>query len=167
MKKYTLIFIGIISLATLSGCTSNQVALTVYSNPSGAVIHTASGTAGYSPATLYYSISDNDRKQGYLRINWIGAKWVSGASSIQKTLTIPLSRGNNQSFVLQRPNVKGYATDAQFSLQVQTLRAQQAQARAAQEQVAATKKAANDAYWQNTQRNRELQNLNSYIRYGY
>ena len=44
---------------------------------------------------------------------------------------------------------------------------QQRQAAAAEANPRANRKAADDAFYQNLQRNNQLQNINNYLRYGY
>jgi len=70
----------------------------------------------------------------------------------------------------QFPNGDGYATDAQFALQVQNSNYQR-------RQVEAAELSANSAVYQNIQdmnrnnhlqqQNYQLQNINNYLRYGY
>ena len=167
MKKFSLFINSVVFMIIMTGCGSNQIALTVYSNPSGAIITTSNSNNGYAPTTLYYTIDETSRKQGYIQTNWIAARWVSGASTYVNGLRLYLSRGNNQTYTFQRPNVKGYEKDAQFAIKLQTLRVQQAQLAAMRAQAAAAKRAADDAYWANWRRNQELSSINSYLRYGY
>ncbi|MFT6779867.1 MAG: cation transport regulator ChaB [Paraglaciecola sp.] len=146
MKGQRIIYLTIIGF--LSGCTSSGYGVTYNTEPSGASIICNGINKGYSPVRLNYSPNKENKKHGSMNTVPCKAIWSSGASENFST-TWDLNKfpdGVRQT--LPRPNVSGYAQDANFALQVQSMKAQQNQADAAQSQ-------ANTAAWQAIEQQRK------------
>lgn len=133
------------------GCSS-RYSITYNSNPTGASIVCNGINYGYSPVTLYYDLSDYDKKHKELRTVHCAAYWISGAIENYSTTWDLDKFPEGVMQTVQRPNMSGYEQDMQFSLQVQQMKAQQAQADAAQQQ-------ANQQALQNM--NQSIQNMNN------
>jgi len=140
----------ILSLSVLIGLTScasgsRQYRVTFDSTPQGASLICNGKNWGYTPITLYYD--EKVKTQPSLNVSNCSANWSSGArQNYPSNLTIYPQGGTN--IALPRPNVAGYAQDANFALQVQSMKAQQKQADAAQRQ-------ASTAAWQAIEANRQ------------
>lgn len=159
-RKFKSIIIGSLGILLLSGCSS-KYPVTFDSTPQGASLVCDGKNWGYTPKTLYI---DKEKLQGIssLPVN-CSANWVSGVSKNYPT-NIPLDRfPNGASAVAQRPSGDGYATDAQFALQVQNSNYQRRQAQAAEDSAYQQRRNANA----NRRQARELNNVNNYLRYGY
>lgn len=114
----------------LSGCASNQYAVTFDTNPQGATLICDGQNFGYTPVTLYY-----DKKNitsGTMNVSNCSAVWSSGASG-QYPYYLQVYESGGSKITLPRPNVAGYSQDAEFALKVQNLRANQKAANAAQQ----------------------------------
>lgn len=112
----------------VSGC-AQQLAVTYYSDPPGAVLYeTPTNTRfGYTPFTLYYKVSDAERKEGRKRLYGTTVKWISGASASYSYIDADLNRfGYNQSVRFTRPdNVPGREADERFAFDLSNQRTQQ------------------------------------------
>ncbi len=160
-----ILMIGSIGII-LSGCAS-KYGVEFSSNPSGASLVCDGENWGYTPMWLYYD--ESVKEQSTINVSSCGAYWISGAkTSYPSNLKIFPEGGTT--ITVQRPNVPGYEKDAQFALQVQSMKYQQRQAQAAES-------AASSAAYQNIQntnrnyqlqqQNNQLNNINNYLRYGY
>lgn len=167
-RKIKMLIVGIIGMI-FSGCAS-KYSITYNTNPTGASIICNGTNEGYSPVTLYYQPDENNKKSGTMRTTPCSAYWVSGTrKNFSNTWDLnKFPDGVMQT--LQRPNVAGYEKDAQFALQVQSMKYQQRQAQAAESSASS----ARTQNYQNQQRNyqlqqqnNQLQNINNYMRYGY
>jgi len=125
------------ALATV-GCAT-QASLTVDSQPPGAYL-TEKGTGkvyGVSPVTIVYDskmLANFRRADGCYRVKGFEAQWVSGATSSLEVIT--LCGASNGAYNITFSRAAGYPDlekDLQFALQLQSIRAQQQQARAAQD----------------------------------
>ena len=123
----------------LGACTST-LKVTYQSDPPGASLFQNGQLMGYTPYTLQYQLSDDDRRQGVKLLQGTSVKWASGASANVPNLTANLTQfGLTQHFTFQRPDVPGRETDMQFALELQKLAImrQQAQAQSLQAQAQA------------------------------
>jgi hypothetical protein len=157
--NYKVFTSGFILLVILSGCSS-KYPVTFDSTPQGASIICNGTNWGYTPKTLYYTPSKNS---GNLNISQCSANWVSGVSRNYSTSFSMTQFPNGVRQTLQRPRGDGYATDAQFALQVQNSNYQKRQAQAAEDSAYQQRRNANA----NQQQSYQLQNINNYMRYGY
>jgi len=126
--------------AALIGC---QASLTIFSQPEGAYLtEPETGTAyGVAPAIVFYdskALSNYKRADGCYYVKSIEAHWVSGA--IKNSGPIRLRGPSDGSYNMTIPRPSAYPDldrDLQFALQLQSIRAQQQQAYAAQQAAAA------------------------------
>lgn len=149
MKKstYTKMTVTVAALL-LAGCSSNYM-VTFDSNPRGATLLCSGTNWGYTPINLYYD--ESVKKQSTINVSSCSAHWVSGATaSYPSNLTI-FPQGAT-TITLPRPNVEGYATDANFALQVQNLQYQKRQAEAAESAAYSAAAAASAAETSNNKR---------------
>jgi len=130
-----LLFASVVSL--LAGCASNQYAVTYDSTPGGAEVFCSGKSYGYTPVTLYYTLDEQTKKNGVLRTSSCGIKWVSGAVGSSNTVFDLKQFPNGVITTTPRPNEPNAQVDHQFALQLQSVRAQQAQAQAASDAAAA------------------------------
>jgi len=148
-----LIFTGI-CVSFLSGCARNNVQVTFYSDPSGSTLYYGNKNYGFAPRSLWYPISEEDKKQGRTRIATPSARWVSGAVAESVSLDLDLTRGYMWNHTIQRPvGVSGVEKDYQFSLELERTHAMQRQAAAQEAQAAAQQR---QAAAQEAQRNKLL-----------
>lgn len=136
-------WLAIITTMLLSGCAS-QLQLTYHSDPAGAVLYSQGQRVGYTPKTLYYQVSDEDKKRGFLILANTRVQWASGATAEAKSVRADISRyGLSQQMTFQRPTgVPGREADTRFALELERTRAMQRQAEAHQEQAAALQRQA-------------------------
>ena len=161
-----IILISSFSLLIISGCSS-KYAVTFDSQPQGASLVCSGKNWGYTPTTLYYD--EKVKEQSTLDISECSANWVSGAKKTYSSAMTIYPDGGTHTTV-NRPNVKGYAQDANFALQVQTMKYQRQQAQAASESAYQQRRNANanrQQAYQLQQQNYQLQQMNNYVRYGY
>lgn len=154
-KRLITVFLAIITVM-VSGCAT-QAHLTVMSQPEGAFI-TEKGTGrsyGTAPVTLFYEravLLNNKAPDGCYLVKGFDARWVSGASASLEVVRLCGSDVGNYNISFNRDSAQaGLDRDLQFALQLQTLRVQQQQAKAAQD--AAT--AALFSAWANTQKTQQ------------
>lgn len=159
--------IGTIGIFIFSGCSrTNLYSITYNSSPEGASVICNGISKGYTPVSLEYDLDTRDedlKKTESLRTQLCSAKWISGITKNYSQTWDLKKFPNGVMQTLQRPDGEGYEKDAQFALQVQQMKVQQAQARAIQH-------AADDARWnninqsiQNTNQNLQIQQLNNSI----
>jgi hypothetical protein len=130
-----LLFCGVL---LLSGCATNQVRVTYYSDPNGAALYEGQKALGYTPFTLIYPISPQDKARGYVSLSPTKVVWASGASATVQSRIAELSKGTNFHLVFMRPDVPGRDVDLNFALQLERNRILQEQANAQRDQ----------AFWQ-------------------
>jgi len=135
MIDYKIIIITILSVFSF-GCATHAT-LVVYSQPEGAQITEIETKTmfGFSPAFIAYSkesLNMNKDINGCFIIKGLEARWVSGAISSVNPIKLCGSNTNQYNITLIRdmelPNIE---KDLNFALKVQSIRAQQAQAKAA------------------------------------
>lgn len=133
MNKPHLLLIGYL----LSGCAT-QATLTVNTWPEGAVVSEL-GTGrfvGESPAVSYYNLNSKSPKNaaGCYLVKGFRAQWQSGAvGATQETITLCGPSTGDYNITVQRPQVGGLDRDQNYAVQKQMLRAQQQQAKSAQD----------------------------------
>jgi hypothetical protein len=130
MKDQKLIYLFLISF--LSGCASSGYNITYNTEPGGASVICDGTNKGYSPVTLIYSPNKETKKLGAMKTSPCTAVWSSGA---RETFTNTWDLNKFPDGVMQtlpRPNVDGYAQDAEFALKVKQMKNQQAQAQRAE-----------------------------------
>lgn len=66
-------------LVALSGCAKNYVGVTYETDPPGAVIFKDGEPLGYSPHTINYDLSEEEKASGTKNIPGVVALWYSGA----------------------------------------------------------------------------------------
>ena len=105
----------------LSGCASKNLSVTYDSDIKGAALTCDGKNMGYTPVTLHYTLTKEQRENGYLYIIPCQARWISGAwtGNYRNTLINLKSNGYNQKITYTRPNDTGLETDMQFSMQLQ------------------------------------------------
>ncbi len=128
--------VGIL-LIFLSGCAT-QSTLNIYSQPIGAYITEVgtSTTYGITPTVAYYNVLDllrHKQPDGCYLVKGFTAKWVSGATSTMSPIRICGSTTGTYNITLSRDSSHpDLEKDLTFAMQVQTMLAQQQQAKAAQ-----------------------------------
>ncbi len=134
MKGLAAVFL----IATIVGCATPGVRITVTSSPDGAYITSEGGVTGLVPVVAFWDKKTLDGlgrdANGCLLLQGFTATWVSGAAT-----TVPILRHCDKgtdgyySFVMARDmNAPGLDKDLQFALQVENARVQKQQADAAQ-----------------------------------
>jgi hypothetical protein len=122
----------IFTISTLLASCASNYGVTYDSEPRGASLICGGINQGYTPTTLYYKLSEENKKSGTLNTVPCHAIWISGASD-NFSSSFSLSQfPNGVMNTLQRPNVEGYTQDAQFALQVENMKTQKRQAAAAE-----------------------------------
>jgi hypothetical protein len=139
---YTHSLILLSLVVTLSGCAT-QASLAVFSQPEGAYL-TEKGTGkvyGVAPARVVYdskALSNFKGADGCYRVKGFEARWVSGATASLDPITLCGSSTGAYNITFSRaPTYPDLERDLQFALQLQSIRAQQQEARAAQDAAAA------------------------------
>lgn len=132
-----------VAVSLLAGCAST-LRVAYDSDPSGAVLYQGQQKLGYTPYTLTYQVSEEDKKRGYKSLMGTSVRWASGATAEVTSLKADLNQyGLSQSFTFQRPDgVPGRETDVRFSLELERTHAMQRQAAAQEEQAVAQRRQA-------------------------
>ena len=127
-------------VAFLTGCATHST-LTVLSQPSGAYITEAgTGTAyGVTPVVISYdakALSAHKNASGCYLVKGMNATWVSGVTtSSEPTLRLCGSSTGTYEILLSRNmNAEGLDKDLDFAMRQSAVKAQNAQARAANSQ---------------------------------
>ena len=130
-----LLFCGILFLA---GCATNQLQLTIYSDPPGATIYQGEKVLGYAPLNVRVNEPPEDQKSTIIKVSDAKAVWASGVSRSLKYINLDRSKFTRFQFTFVRPDVPGREIDVNFALQLERNRILQQQAQAQQDQ----------AFWQ-------------------
>ena len=143
MKLSITLTLTAVALSLLAGCAST-LNVTYNSDPPGAVLYQGQQRFGYTPYTLQYSVSKEDKERGYKVLVGTSVRWASGATAEVNSLTTDLNRyGFSQQFTFQRPNgVPGRETDERFSLELDRTQSMNRQAAAQEAQAAAQRRQA-------------------------
>jgi hypothetical protein len=120
----------------VSGC-ANNLAVTYYSDPPGAVLYAGERRVGYTPQVLYYQVTEDDMKKGTKSLQGTRVVWTSGATASIPNLNANIvNNGKNHSYTFLRPNVPGRETDAKFALELDKVKIMQQTADAASQAAA-------------------------------
>jgi hypothetical protein len=132
-----------LALCLLSGC-AGTLNVTYDSDPPGAVLYQGQQRVGYTPYTLRYQVSDEEKTRGYKVLAGTSARWMSGAVAEVSSLEVDLKRyGYSPRYTFRRPaDVPGREADERFSLELERTRAIHRQATAQEEQAAAQRRQA-------------------------
>lgn len=143
MKLPIAVIVTGVCVSLLAGCAST-LKVTYDSDPPGAILYQGQQKFGYTPYTLQYQVSKEDKKQGYKTLLGTSVRWASGATAEVSFLTADLKRyGLSQLYTFQRPDeVPGRETDVRFSLELYRTQAIQRQAAAHEELAAAQRRQA-------------------------
>lgn len=116
MSKAALI---LMSVVCLTGCVSNDYLVTYASKPMGAQVYCEGIARGYAPVTLMYKLNDEVRKQGVLRTQSCGFKWVSGVTAAaNREFDLQEFPDGVTTFAI-RPDEPNAHIDHSFALQLQ------------------------------------------------
>ena len=103
------------------GCASN-LRVTYYSDPPGALLYQGEQRWDYTPFTLQYKITEENKRLGYVVLRGTQVRWASGASASIEGLRAYLNVGRNQQFTFIRPqNFPGREIDIQFVLELEKI----------------------------------------------
>ena len=118
-KMYKLKYLMILAvLAIASGCSSNQYAVTIDSNPRGAEVFCNGQSYGYAPVTRYFKLDEATKNSGYLRTCQWGLRWVSGATASVNNVYNLNEFPNGVIWTTPRPNAPNAHVDHSFALQL-------------------------------------------------
>ncbi len=106
-------------IVLLSGCAGNQVLVTYYSNPTGALFFKGQKVVGYTPVTIEYDVQPGTEKERHLNLQGAKVVWASGASITIDSLDLVQGQGANFYFTFIRPNVPGREIDFNFASELQ------------------------------------------------
>ena len=128
-------FLAPVLLSILVGCVTSGVTVTVTSTPDGAYITSGNpAVSGIVPVTAFWDkqvLKRNDK--GCFELQGFTARWASGAITQVPVLQHCGEPDGNYTFNMARDmNSPDFDKDLQFALQVQAVRAQNAQATASQ-----------------------------------
>lgn len=143
---------ALLLVVTITGCATPGISLTVTSSPDGAYITSGGAVSGIVPVEAFWDKQQLERSSrdanGCFLLGGFTARWASGAVTEVPVLRHCGKTNGHYNFVMPRNmNSPGLDQDLQFSLQVQAIRAQNAQAAAAQSAAAAAQSAAFAALW--------------------
>lgn len=116
----------------MSGC-ANTLMVTYISDPPSATLYANNTNFGYTPVTLKYQVTEEERKIGRLNIQGPSVQWASGAKASVPSINVDLNIGYNQQFTFNRPaDHPNREEDVRFALELQRLEIMERQARAQQ-----------------------------------
>lgn len=116
--------------STIVGCSTPGVRLTVTSEPDGAYITSVPVVAFWEMQSLEKSSRD---EKGCFQLKGFTARWASGAVTEVPVVRVCGESDGDYNFVMSRDmNHPNLGKDLQFALQVQAVRAKNAQAEASQ-----------------------------------
>lgn len=124
-------------IVTIAGCASPGIRLTVTSNPDGAYITSKGPVSGVVPVTAFWPIESIGKSardaDGCFQLQGFTARWASGAVTEAPVVRVCGAADGDYNFVMSRDmNHPDLGKDLQFAIQMQAVRAQNAQAEAAQ-----------------------------------
>ena len=103
------------TLLMLSACSSSKYSVLFDSIPQGASLVCEGKNYGYTPQRLYYD--ESVKNQSYMNVSSCEAIWSSGARESYPSRLTVFPEGSTQ-ITLPRPNVPGYAQDAEFPIKL-------------------------------------------------
>lgn len=110
-------------LAACSTTNPNVLAVTVYSQPEGAMLYEASKALGMTPYRLNYQLTPALKQAGIVNAKPITAVWPSGARETY-SMKYQLSTGLNQYYTISRPqDAPGLEQDLAHAANLQAHRA--------------------------------------------
>lgn len=122
-------------VATVAGCATPGITVTVTSSPDGAYITTGGAVSGIVPVVVFWERQRLESRlfprdtNGCLKLPGFTARWASGAVTEVPVLQHCGELDGNYTFNMSRNmNAPDFDKDMQFALQVQAVRAQRAQA---------------------------------------
>lgn len=101
-------------MAGLSGCAS-QFMVTYYTDPPGAALYQAGEPFGLTPLYLVYTVDDEYRKGGCMRLQEIQLLWLSGSVASEDDVAICAGEGYSKALVVERPEGSGRETDLDYA----------------------------------------------------
>jgi hypothetical protein len=110
--------LGVCILMACAGCAS-RLHVTYHSEPQGAVLYQGDRHLGTTPVTVTYEVTDEDKKNGFKRLEGTTVRWISGARAEVEHLMAHFKNGFKQVFAFRRPDVPGYDVDAHYALELQ------------------------------------------------
>ena len=130
-------FFALVLALTIAGCSTPGVRLTVTSQPDGAYITSGGPVSGIVPVAAFWekqSLEKSSRDvEGCFQLKGFTARWASGAVTEVPVVRVCGEADGDYNFVMPRDmNHPNLEKDLQFALQVQAVRAQNAQAEASQ-----------------------------------
>lgn len=133
MKKISFVALS----AFVCGCAT-QAELQVFTWPEGALITEQSSgrVVGQSPTSAFYNLNSKSTKdaQGCYLVNGLQAQWRSGVvGSSEKLIRLCGSAVGNYTIQIERPKGGDLGRDLEYANQREMLRAQQQQAKSAQD----------------------------------
>ena len=123
--------------STIVGCSTPGVRLTVTSEPDGAYITSGGPVSGIVPVVAFWEMQSLEKssrdEKGCFQLKGFTARWASGAVTEVPVVRVCGEADGDYNFVMSRDmNHPNLEKDLQFALQVQAVRAQNAQAEASQ-----------------------------------
>lgn len=130
-------FILSVIASVIVGCSTPGVRLTVTSQPDGAYITSEGPVSGIVPVVAFWEKQSLEKSskdaEGCFQLTGFTARWASGAVAEVPVIRICGPADGDYNFAMSRDmNYPNLDKDLQFALQVQALRAQNAQAQASQ-----------------------------------
>ena len=122
-------------VATVMGCATPGITITVTSSPDGAYVTSVNKViSGIVPVVGFWEKQSLKRdEKGCFKLQGFTARWASGAVTEVPVLEVCGESDGYYTFNMARDmNVPDFDKDLQFALQVQAVRAQNAQAAASQ-----------------------------------
>ena len=121
------VFICMVATFFVTACSSNKYLVTYNSNPPSAQLVCNGVSQGYTPVTLNYKLSEDEKKRGYLNTVPCFYRWYSGATvDAQRTFNInQFPKGVVTTS--QRPYTPGAEVDNQVAQQLMQRREYEAQ----------------------------------------
>jgi len=94
----------ILSICALSACSTHEIDLAYYCEPSGAVVfEEGMGEVGTCPVTLKYNNHDVAISDGAIHTQKVKVIWASGATVLMPPTTVPLRADGKASVTFMRP----------------------------------------------------------------
>jgi hypothetical protein len=133
---------ALVLVSTITGCSTPGVTLTVTSNPDGAYITSGGPVSGIAPVRGFWAMESVKRSsrdsEGCYTLQGFTARWASGAVTEKPQVRVCGEPDGDYELNMHRDmNYPNLDKDLQFALQVQAVRAQNAQTEASQMAAAA------------------------------
>lgn len=113
----------VVLLSACSTTNPNLLAVSIYSQPEGAILYQESTALGMAPRRLNYQLTPAEKQAGEVNAKTITAIWPSGAKETIKPKYY-LTTGLNQYFTISRPmDAPGLEQDLTHATNLQAQRA--------------------------------------------